>query len=107
GGAGEAAAVGGVRAGEGGGPGRLPRPSLGPPVRRVHQHITGWMRAAGMDVRLDPAANLIGRHPAAAAGAPALLIGSHLDTVPDAGKYDGALGVLLGVPAVPALGGRP
>jgi allantoate deiminase len=67
------------------------------------------MRAAGMDVRLDPAANLIGRYPAADGDsdeAPALLIGSHLDTVPDAGRYDGILGVLLGVATVKALGGR-
>ena len=34
------------------------------------------------------------------------MIGSHLDTVPDAGKYDGVLGVLLGLAAVEALGGR-
>ncbi len=87
-------------------PCRLTRSFLTPPMRRVHDHLRGWMRDAGLDVRLDPAGNLIGRHSAAKPGGPALLLGSHLDTVPDAGKYDGALGVLLGVAAVKALGGR-
>ena len=88
--------------------GRLTRTFLGPPMRRVHEHLSGWMEEAGMAVRLDQAANLIGRHPAEGGrdDAPTLLIGSHLDTVPDAGKYDGVLGVLLGVAAVRALGGR-
>src|SRR5262249_36907727 len=95
------------------------------PMRGVHERLGGWMRAAGMAVRLDPVGNLIGRHPAAPLtpppptsegggggvrgadeGAPVFLIGSHLDSVPDAGKYDGVLGVLLGVAAVQALGGR-
>jgi allantoate deiminase len=85
-------------------PGRLTRTFLSPPLRRVHGHLAGWMRGAGMDVRLDPAGNLIGRRPGPSPDAPAVLIGSHLDTVPDAGRYDGALGVLLGVAAVQALG---
>jgi allantoate deiminase len=75
-------------------------------MRRLHDRLAGWMRDAGMDVHLDAAANLIGLYPADVAEAPTLLIGSHLDTVPDAGKYDGVLGVLLGVAAVQALGGR-
>jgi allantoate deiminase len=87
-------------------PGALTRTFLSPPMRQVHRHVSGWMRDAGMTVRLDPAANLIGRHETAVGGAPALLIGSHLDTVPDAGKYDGVLGVVLGVAAVQALRGR-
>jgi allantoate deiminase len=87
-------------------PGALTRTFLSPPMRRVHAHLSGWMHEAGMEPRLDPAGNLIGRYPAAEAGAPAVLIGSHLDTVPDAGKYDGVLGVLLGVAAVRSLGGR-
>jgi allantoate deiminase len=89
-------------------PGRLTRTFLSPPIRRVHEQLSGWMAEAGMAVRLDPAANLIGRHPAEGGGddAPTVLIGSHLDTVPDAGKYDGILGVLLGLAAVRALRGR-
>jgi allantoate deiminase len=59
-----------------------------------------------MVVRLDAAANLIGRREAVSTGAPSLLIGSHLDTVPHAGKYDGTLGVLLGVATIRALAER-
>src|SRR5262249_10281627 len=55
---------------------------------------------------LDAIGNLIGHYPAVKANAPIFLIGSHLDTVPNAGKYDGVLGVLLGVAAVEALGGQ-
>ena len=89
-------------------PGRLTRTFLSPPMRRVHQHLSGWMAEAGMGVRLDQAANLIGRRPVGDSGAdaPIVMIGSHLDTVPDAGKYDGILGVVLGVSAVRALGSR-
>ena len=88
-------------------PDRLTRTFLSAPMRRVHEHVACWMAEAGMTVRLDPAANLIGRLPAEGGrdDAPTILIGSHLDTVPDAGKYDGILGVLLGVAAVRALGG--
>ena len=86
-------------------PGRLTRTFLSPPMHQVHSLVAGWMAEAGMTVRLDPAGNLIGRYPARESEetAPAVLIGSHLDTVPDAGKYDGMLGVLLGVAAVQAL----
>ncbi len=89
-------------------PGALTRTFLSAPMHRVHEHLSGWMRHAGMEVRLDPAANLIGRLAASEGGAeaPVLVIGSHLDTAPEAGKYDGMLGVLLGVAAVDALGGR-
>jgi allantoate deiminase len=68
--------------------------------------LTDWMEEAGMTVRLDPAANLIGRYEGAEPGAPALLIGSHIDSVRDAGRYDGPLGIMLGIEAVAALAGR-
>jgi allantoate deiminase len=87
-------------------PGRITRTFLCEPMRGVQECLSGWMRAAGMAVRLDAAGNLIGRYPAADADAPVFLIGSHLDSVPDAGKYDGVLGVLLGVAAVRALDGQ-
>lgn len=70
---------------------------------RANELVGGWMRAAGMTVQVDAAGSLCGRYPAADAGAPALVVGSHLDTVPDAGRYDGILGVLLGVAAVERL----
>jgi allantoate deiminase len=90
-------------------PGRLTRTFLSPPMRRVHELVSAWMTEAGMRVRLDQAANLIGRRPADGDrdDAPTVLIGSHLDTVPDAGKYDGVLGVLLGVATVRALDSHP
>jgi allantoate deiminase len=87
-------------------PGRITRTFLTPPMRIVHEEVARWMRAAGMEVRVDAIGNMIGHYAAARTDAPLLLIGSHLDTVPDAGKYDGILGVLLGVAAVQALEGR-
>ncbi len=63
--------------------------------------MTGWMEAAGMAVRLDAAGTLIGRY--AGTSDKTLLIGSHIDTVGDAGAYDGTLGVMLGLGCVEAL----
>jgi allantoate deiminase len=62
-----------------------------------------WMRAAGMTVRRDAAANLIGRYEGLSHGAPALMIGSHIDTVRNGGRYDGALGIMLGIDCVEML----
>ena len=59
-----------------------------------------------MHVRVDAVGNLIGHYPAAREPAPSFLIGSHLDTVPGAGAYDGVLGVMVGIAVVEALGGR-
>lgn len=56
-----------------------------------------WMLEVGMTIRLDSAANLIGRYEAAMPGAPALLIASHIDSVRNAGRYDGPLGIMLGI----------
>jgi len=68
--------------------------------------LRDWMDAAGMTTRVDAVGNLIGRWAAeAAAGddAPVLLLGSHHDTVREGGRYDGAMGVLLGIACVEAL----
>jgi allantoate deiminase len=73
---------------------------------RVNRLVGDWMRDAGMQVHVDPAANVIGRYEGSTPGLPALIIGSHLDTVVDAGKYDGTLGVLAGISAVGALHAR-
>jgi len=90
-------------------PGKITRRFPSEAMRGVHACLWKWMEAARLTVRLDPAGNLIGRY-AAEKGtgtfSPAFLIGSHLDSVPDAGKYDGVLGVLLGVAAIQALDGR-
>ena len=80
----------------------LLRPYLTASHRNALDLLGEWMIEAGMTVRLDPVGNLIGRYEGLTAGAPALLIGSHIDTVPDSGRYDGALGVMLGVECVAA-----
>ncbi|MBB5738031.1 allantoate deiminase [Xanthomonas arboricola] len=84
-------------------PGGLFRAWLSPAHRAAVAQVSEWMRQAGMQVQLDAAANLIGRYEGARADAPAVLIGSHLDSVRDAGRYDGPLGVLLGIECVAAL----
>jgi allantoate deiminase len=62
-----------------------------------------WMEQAGMTARRDHAGNLVGRYEGTSLDAPALLIGSHIDSVRNGGRYDGALGVMLGVDVVEAL----
>lgn len=76
-------------------------------MRDVHREIAGWLEPLGVGVRVDAAGNLRGLYPGAEPGAPRLLVGSHLDTVPNAGAYDGILGVLLAVALLKGLrGGR-
>jgi allantoate deiminase len=87
-------------------PGRLTRLYLSPAHRRASAALSAWMREAGMSVRVDPLATVIGRYEGRTPNLPALLIGSHIDTVRDAGKYDGALGVLAGLTAVEELSRR-
>jgi allantoate deiminase len=87
-------------------PGKVTRSFLCEPMRRLHGRLAGWMEAAGLRVRVDAAGNMVGRHDGLDPAGPVLMIGSHIDTVPDAGKYDGVLGVMLGLAAVQALGGR-
>jgi allantoate deiminase len=83
--------------------GGLYRAYLTPAYAAAQAAVAGWMREAGMSVRTDAAANLIGRYEGCAPDAPALLIGSHLDSVRDGGRYDGPLGIMLGIEAVDAL----
>ncbi|MEO0608737.1 MAG: Zn-dependent hydrolase, partial [Pseudomonadota bacterium] len=65
--------------------------------------VATWMTEAGMSTRIDGAGNLIGRYEGDEPDARALIIGSHLDSVYDAGLYDGPLGVLLGIECVASL----
>jgi allantoate deiminase len=85
-------------------PDRLTRRFATEPMRRANEAVAGWMRAAGMSVHQDAIGNLVGRFAASAeASAPdakTLLLGSHLDSVRDAGKYDGPLGVLVALAAI-------
>jgi allantoate deiminase len=80
-------------------PGRLVRRFGTDAMRRANELVGGWMRDAGMTVREDAVGNLIGR----AGDGPAFVLGSHLDTVVDAGRYDGPLGVLVGLAVVERL----
>ena len=84
-------------------PGRLTRTFLSPAMRRANARVGSWMEGAGLAVREDPYGTLIGRLESARPGARTLLLGSHLDTVRDAGRFDGALGVLLGIAAAETL----
>lgn len=79
---------------------QLTRRFLTPEHRATIERIGEWMRAAGMSVRVDAAGSLVGRLEGVEAEAPALVFGSHVDSVRDAGCYDGMLGVLLGVAVV-------
>ena len=87
-------------------PGSTRRTFLSPPMRDVHREIAGWLELLGAEVRIDAAGNLRGLYPADETEAPRWLIGSHLDTVPNAGAYDGILGVVLAVALIKGLNGR-
>lgn len=80
--------------------GKLTRVYLSPEHMRANALVGEWMKAAGMQVWQDSVGNICGRYEAAEAGAPALLLGSHLDTVRNAGRYDGMLGVLTAIETV-------
>lgn len=81
-------------------PGRLTRLYLTPEHRRAADLVGSWMRAAGMTVREDALATVRGRWDAASATRRTLVLGSHIDTVIDAGRFDGALGVVAAIVAV-------
>ena len=87
-------------------PGFITRTFLSEPMHTVHAHLRGWMERAGMSVFTDHAGNLRGTYPSARPASKRLVIGSHLDTVPHAGAFDGILGVVLGVALIQRLGGR-
>lgn len=81
-------------------PGLLTRTYLTDAHHGAAGQLTEWMEAAGMTVRRDAAGNVIGRYEGTEANAPALLTGSHFDTVRDAGRFDGNLGVILPIACV-------
>ena len=86
---------------------RVTRRYLTPAMKEAHGLIAGWMRDAGLTPRTDAAGNLFGRRSAAPRVGQrprVLLLGSHVDSVPGAGRYDGVLGVLAALAAVEALG---
>ncbi|MDF2786193.1 MAG: allantoate amidohydrolase [Pantoea eucrina] len=78
----------------------LTRVYLSPEHLRANACVAEWMQAAGMRTWQDAVGNICGRYEAAEPGAAALLLGSHLDTVRNAGRYDGMLGVLSAIETV-------
>jgi allantoate deiminase len=83
--------------------GRLTRAFGGRAMERANALVGQWMAEAGMAVRVDAARNLVGHLPGSDPDAGTLLLGSHLDTVRDAGAFDGPLGVLAAIACVARL----
>ena len=82
-------------------PGMIARWYGSPSLVEAADVVAGWMEEAGLAVRRDAVGNLIGRR---GEGEGTFVLGSHIDTVRDAGRYDGPLGVLLGIEAAEAVG---
>jgi acetylornithine deacetylase/succinyl-diaminopimelate desuccinylase-like protein len=78
------------------------RRGYSPEEDAAHELAAGWMREAGLEALVDEAGNLVGRR-----GAAAVWTGSHLDSVPNGGKFDGALGVVAGIEAAACLPDAP
>lgn len=84
-------------------PDALTRVFLSPQHRVANDLVAGWMGQAGMQTRIDAIGNVIGRYEGERPGLPCLMLGSHLDTVRNAGKYDGMLGVVAAIECVDVL----
>src|SRR3984893_4809472 len=85
---------------------KLTRIYLSKELRTASDLILGWMREAGMSAHLDAIGNVCGRYEGVRPGAPCLMLGSHYDTVGDAGKWDGPLGVITAIACVAELNRR-
>jgi len=84
-------------------PNQLTRTYLSTATREAQGHLSHWMIEAGLAVRTDAVGNVVGRM---GGGQKVFIVGSHIDTVPNAGKYDGILGVMLGIAAAKYLRDR-
>jgi allantoate deiminase len=80
--------------------GETTRTFMSPAMERANALVGGWMRSAGLRFREDAVGNAIGRLPSRQPGAKTFIFGSHLDTVMNGGRFDGALGVLLPIVAI-------
>jgi allantoate deiminase len=87
-------------------PENLTRIYLSKELRTAANLILGWMREGGMSAHLDAIGNVCGRYEGERPGAPCLMLGSHYDTVRDAGKWDGPLGVITAIACVADLNRR-
>ena len=81
---------------------RLTRLYLGPAHRKAADLVSRWMREAGMAVRIDATGNVVGRYRGRDPGPATLMLGSHIDSVRDAGRFDGTLGVITAIEVVGA-----
>ena len=81
----------------------MQRIAFSPADIQGREYTISLMRQAGMETRIDTAGNIIGRRAGSVPGLPAIAMGSHTDTVPNGGKYDGALGVMGAVECVQTL----
>jgi allantoate deiminase len=88
-------------------PGETTRLYLSPATRDAHTLLAWWFRQAGLDTRTDDAGNLRAIRRSATPDAPTLLLFSHIDTVPNAGAFDGPLGVILALAAIEELKDTP
>jgi len=85
---------------EGGGSCRL---SLSDEDRQARDLFAGWVREAGCELRVDAFGNMFGIRPGSRPELPVVLVGSHLDTQPHGGRFDGVLGVLAGLEVIRSL----
>ena len=83
--------------------GALTRVFLSPQHEAANRLVDGWMQAAGLHTHRDAIGNIVGRYEGSQPGLPCLMLGSHLDTVRNAGKFDGMLGVVTAIECVAAL----
>jgi len=83
--------------------GGVRRVALTPADREGRELFARWCREAGLEVRVDAIGNMFARRPGAAAGSAPVVMGSHLDTQPNGGKFDGAYGVMAGLEVMRAL----
>src|ERR1700684_1029988 len=81
-------------------PGQLTRIFLTPDHRPAADLLLQWMKEAGMAAHLDAIGNVCGRYEGERPGLPCLMLGSHYDTVRDAGKWDGPLGLITAIACV-------
>lgn len=79
------------------------RTFLSPPMRDCHREISTWLEPLGASITIDAAGNFRGYYPGSDPQGGRLLVGSHLDTVPNAGQYDGVIGVVLAVALLESL----
>ncbi|HEY66330.1 MAG TPA: Zn-dependent hydrolase [Caldilineae bacterium] len=83
--------------------GGVTRLAYTPAYRQAEELVRTWMEEAGLNTRIDAVGNLIGRREGRQPGTPCIMLGSHIDTVTNGGRYDGALGVISAIEVAQAL----